>query len=1145
MRRPLGSVQGDARPWPGIRPVGKVTLAPLCAILALWLCVSPRAQDNTAPPERALVEEALADAGRQPEGPEREALVAALNEALANLDAIAGEPSRQAVFDEARDRAREALPGLEARIAAGDEPPLVAEDVAEMSEEALEAHVSKLDGALAEARKKAEAAHNEVLQREERRAGVPRQLAEIDREIAGWALPGAADGEAPELTQARRWAARARRGVLDARRATLQRAERNLRDEVLGRWRQATVELADREVAALVRATEAARAALQRRRQAEAIAEEAQIRDEAKAAEGGHPLVVLVNRELLALAEQKTELTEQTGVFKIDAEKLRTLREKLEKDLEALRQRFEALGLTEAVGAILRQQAAGAREALRQAEIARAAQRHFGESQLRQLELERIFDALQVEGDTAAKVAGLGLLDPENWPAGEVPEGADEFGAVADKLEALFARQLDAVRELRGLHKGYSDAAIRLELEAELLQAKARELLAFTGERVLWIRSAPPIWKPNTVSAMAGLRWLMSPESWAAALAHLGAHVLDNPVLWFGIGLLLALLVALRRWGRRRLRVLGEAAAKGASATFALTLRAFVWTLLRSLPVAVTLHLVGVQLGDGASGRSFAAAAGAGFEALALWVWGGSFVVELARPAGLGERHFKWTDGTLRLMRRHVRWSVVLLAPSIWALIALEQHGNDPWRQSTGRLALLVLLTVLAVVQWRFLHPRRGFAALQEPSRPSLLRRWARGWFFLGLGLPVGLIVLACLGYQFTAAELTLRLLATLGLLLALMVINGMVLRALALARRDLAMRQARERREAAKEAKAAGEEPPEPTIDLGAIGQQMRSLVRGSLALLLLVGAWLLWVDVLPALGVLREVTLWSDSVVGVDGKVETQRVTLASFLLAAVYVGITLLAARNIGGFLELVVLQRTDLQAGERNAITTIGRYVVLGIGFGLAFGAVGIGWSKVQWLVAALGVGLGFGLQEIFANFVSGLIILFERPIRVGDLVTVAGVDGTVSQIRIRSTVITDYDRREMIIPNKEFITGSVTNWSLTDTVSRVVLRVGVAYGTDTRRVRQVLLDCARSSSLVLETPGPSALFAGFGDSSLDFQLRVFLASRDDYPALLNDLNTRIDEQFKEAGFEIPFPQRDLHLRSSVESFGAQATPAAGG
>jgi len=208
----------------------------------------------------------------------------------------------------------------------------------------------------------------------------------------------------------------------------------------------------------------------------------------------------------------------------------------------------------------------------------------------------------------------------------------------------------------------------------------------------------------------------------------------------------------------------------------------------------------------------------------------------------------------------------------------------------------------------------------------------------------------------------------------------------------------------------------------------------------------------------------------------------------------------------------------------------RYVLVASGVVIASSQLGLSWEKVQWLVAAVSVGLGFGLQEIFANFVSGLIILFERPIRMGDVVTVGGIEGVVTRIRIRATTIRDWDRRELLVPNREFITGQLINWTLTDPITRVVIPVGVAYGSDTALVTDVLLRTARAHPFVLSEPEPGVLFRAFGDSSLEFHLRVFIATRDHWPRLMHELNSNIAKVFAEAGIEIPFPQRDVHVRT---------------
>jgi potassium efflux system protein len=197
---------------------------------------------------------------------------------------------------------------------------------------------------------------------------------------------------------------------------------------------------------------------------------------------------------------------------------------------------------------------------------------------------------------------------------------------------------------------------------------------------------------------------------------------------------------------------------------------------------------------------------------------------------------------------------------------------------------------------------------------------------------------------------------------------------------------------------------------------------------------------------------------------------------------------------------------------------------------ACATIGLQWSQIQWLATALTFGLAFGLQEMFANFVAGLIILLERPIRVGDIVTVDEVTGVVSRIRIRATSITNWDRKEYVVPNKEFITGRLLNWTLSDKVNRVTVAVGVAYGSDTDLACQLLLDAAKDHSLVLKDPAPIAVFEGFGDSSLNLVLRAFLPTLEHRLQTIHELHTAIDKSFKNAGLEIAFPQRDLHIRT---------------
>jgi potassium efflux system protein len=200
-------------------------------------------------------------------------------------------------------------------------------------------------------------------------------------------------------------------------------------------------------------------------------------------------------------------------------------------------------------------------------------------------------------------------------------------------------------------------------------------------------------------------------------------------------------------------------------------------------------------------------------------------------------------------------------------------------------------------------------------------------------------------------------------------------------------------------------------------------------------------------------------------------------------------------------------------------------------GLQF--LGMRWSQLQWMVAALTVGLGFGLQEIFANFVSGLILLFERPFRVGDVISVGDLTGRVTRIHTRATTILDFDNREIVVPNKNFITGQLLNWTLSDTMTRIIIKVGVAYGTDPDQVHRLLLQAAAGNPLVQREPEPLSWFIAFGASSLDFELRVFVGTLADRLRVQSELLREIARIFGEHGIEIAFPQMDLHVRDLPE------------
>jgi len=832
---------------------------------------------------------------------------------------------------------------------------------------------------------------------------------------------------------------------------------------------------------------------------------------------------------------------------------------RLQQDFKSLIEKEKAVGGTATFGVLLRKQRAELPDVRDHRGRMKARQTEVATVQLRLIELQEQRATL-ADADAAVRRI-LANLDVSVQPAQR-----DRIAGAARELLEAQRKNLD---ELIRDYDTYFGKLIDLDVQVRALVAETEEVADYIGERVLWIRSAPVLGVRDVPVALEACRWLLGPRAWTEVGAALWADASARPVV-VGAGVLaFGALLVLRRRLVRRLQLAGEMASKATTGVFGPTALAVVLTALLAVTLPGLIWFVAWRLAaapaetpageTAAAGLTIAAAStaasspvravAAGFSTVAAVLFSFGALRQVCRHNGLAEAHFRVAADALPPLRRALLVLALVLGAAGFLISAMEWQGNETWKSSLGRAALIVALGTVTVFAQRLLRSSGPPWAGQANAAGGWLQRLRAVWYLLAIAAPVILAVLAIVGYYYTALHLTGRLAMTFWLVTGLAILNALARRWLAIAFRRLSLRRLRRSRGRQDTADVAAGEPNSKSAsgtddDLGVrldrIDKQNRQLVRTVVVIVLVLGAWAIWADSLPALAALKRVELWTHTtkvtaqVAAPDGTTLQQTidkavpVTLADVGLAVLVAILTVAAVRNIPGLLEVAVLQRIRLDSGARYAMTAILRYTIAVVGVILAFKTIGIGWSSVQWLVAAMTVGLGFGLQEIFANFVSGLIILFERPVRIGDTVTVGETAGTVTRIRIRATTITDWDRKELIVPNKEFVTGRLVNWSLSDKVLRVILRVGIAYGSDTETAEKILYEKAKEHPLVLGDPKPLVLFSAFGDNSLNFELRVYISGIEHYLKVWHDLNMAIDKAFRKAGITIAFPQRDTHL-----------------
>lgn len=840
-----------------------------------------------------------------------------------------------------------------------------------------------------------------------------------------------------------------------------------------------------------------------------------------KAVSGKHVLIQESTRENIQYSRDLQEITAKIEQYTEQKTKVEAQAGEIETDFKSAEKKISLAGLSPALGKILREQR---RDLSIQDEFKQQSQTIQSETAMTSLAQFKVEDKLKQLMDVDSRLRDMMSQQVDQ----SLP--VDQRMMIQAELRVLLNNQKELLNKLNAAYTTYLRTLGDFDFARQQMSAQAGKFAIFLDERLLWVPSSEPINLGYIADLYHSAQWLLSPFNWMALIKDGVRLALHHLFLTFIAILCFVGLQRGRNWAKLELTAIS-----GKTDNFYCTLRTLAYNLIVVLPLPLVLSYLGWFLSGSIEVDDFTKAIGAGLRDSALPMFILQFFYRLFAADGIARKHFQWQKTSVSLLRAQVAWIRFIVVPSVFIIGSTSASKFSAHSDSIGRLALIIIMIAMAVFTGRVLRPSTGLLWEYIARNPdSWITKLRYGWYSAAIAIPVVIIGFAVAGYYLSALELQQKLIITLRLIFLTIIIHALVFRWLTLVNRQLAITNAKQKRKIAAlpEKHLAGSEDPvlpvdEQQIDIPKINAQTIKLLNVAIGFTLVIGFWMIWKNILPAFSFLDRIVLWQH-LVNVDGQESNQPITLTNLLLAGLYVFIAIVAVRNFSGVMELLIFRRLSIETGSRYAVNQLAKYVLFSIGFISVANELGGSWSQVQWLVAALSVGLGFGLQEIFANLVSGIILLFERPIRVGDTVTIGTITGKVSRIQMRATTLIDMDQKDLIVPNKTFITSQLINWTLSDPITRVVVPVGIAYGSDIELAHKVMMDTVKAMPLVLAEPEPSVLLVGFGESSLNFSIRVYVSELSNRMPVTNALHIRLEKALREHNISIPSPERDINV-----------------
>jgi len=1050
--------------------------------------------------------------------------------------------------------------------------------------ESLDAKAKLSRDHVVELKKKLEVNAAEGLKRIARRQNYRTQLDAIDKRIAdAKAQLKSTEGDATLLVEASGLrfesevlAAEAEKALLEA---LLARDEAEERESVLKKQYD-FIELKLKREEATLQKLEAVLAS-KRQRMASQLANAAVLK-EAKIQVSTQAIRFLASSYALntEMAKRNLELEQNSLQIKAKADKLKQRVESLEKKFLETKGRVSAIGLTGSVGAMLR---------TRKGELALMMSEHREMLKTASIIEELQYDIFDI--DHRQKELSPELIRSEIVEAyGEQRQAV--WAELEAPIKELIEERLGILKATRASLTRYSDSLLDIQSSTRSKSEIVKRFSEYINERILWIRSNKLLF--SQLEFDEGDEVAFSSTAWLKAGKEMVQVVISRPVPIGLGALLYVFLLFRRKRLRSEIDRLGEVAARGSCESFWPTARAFLLSMLFALTLPLTPFLLGLVMLNAPFGAStLFVAVGRSLIAAALFALPFEALRVICRRKGLGNMHFDWSLVSVSRLKRNLDWVVWPGAVLVFVVCLLLQLNHTHRVDLLERVFFVVGLLFAAYFLYRTFNRKDGvFSEYLKSNLQTWANQTSALWTGFILVVPLSLALLAICGYYYTALNLAECAYFSFAFAVLVETLRAMTRRLVLVRKRRSFILAARRKREveiqahraalkekakAREEAAKRGETLPVETapapvetfnvqteIEADEIAGnviQVQKLISISLVLVWGIGMWLIWIDVLPALKELDNYTVWSSHVVenggdaaAVEAETSTatsllpgtatsegqgssvknsepvRQVTIRDLLLFMIITTVTWVLARSLPSAMEILFLSSLPVDRSFRFAIKAITSYLIVVIGVVLAFRSLSISWSSVQWLATALTFGLAFGLQEIFANFVAGIILMFERPMRIGDFITVDEFTGHVTKIQTRATTIINRDRKEYVIPNKDFITGRLVNWTLSDAINRIEFVVGIAYGSDVEQAKSIIYSICKKHPKVLDKPEVQVIFGEFGESSLNLTVRAFIGDVEIRPVITDSLHTLINKEFNEAGIEIAFPQRDLHVRS---------------